>query len=472
MLFSSITFLYYFLPAVLILYFITPGNKTALSLRNLVLLFASVLFYGWGEPVYVLVMVGQSFSGWAFGLLIDRRRGSPVSQAALVCAVAVGIGGLMFFKYSNFFIENINAALRSSIALFPFTLPIGISFYTFQILSYVIDLYRGKATVQRNFFTFSTYVMLFPQLIAGPIVRYVDVAAELETRRNTLALFASGVRRFTLGLGKKVLIANVLGELADICKNSGEHSVLILWLYILAYTFHIYFDFSGYSDMAIGLGRMFGFHFRENFNYPYTATSITDFWRRWHMSLSSWFRDYVYIPLGGNRVGPARHILNILVVWLLTGFWHGAGWNFIVWGLYFAALLLLEKFVLGRLLERLPSLLVHAYVMLCVIFSWVFFDAPDLSTAAARFSGLLALDGRPLGGAESLYYLRSYAVPLLVAAIGCTQLPARLMARVNSKPASERLLCFLEPLAIGLLLLVITAYLVDGSFNPFIYFRF
>jgi alginate O-acetyltransferase complex protein AlgI len=448
----------------------TPNGSP--RLRNGVLLIASVLFYAWGEPVYVLVMIGQSFAGWFFGLLIERWRGRTASRAALVGSVAVGLAGLMFFKYSNFFIENINAVFHSSVALLSLAMPIGISFYTFQILSYTIDLYRGKAEVQRNFFTFSTYVMLFPQLIAGPIVRYVDVARELENRKTTIRRFSLGARRFVLGLGKKVLIANVLGELVDICKNSGENSVLMAWLYIVAYTFHIYFDFSGYSDMAIGLGRIFGFRFLENFNYPYIAKSITDFWRRWHMSLSSWFRDYVYIPLGGNRVAASRHVFNILVVWLLTGFWHGAGWNFIVWGLYFAVLLLLEKFVLAKLLKRLPSFVLHIYVLLCVFLSWTFFDAPNLGASVSMLSNMFGLNGQRFAGIESLYYLRSYLVPLLIAAIGCTPLPARTMALLGEKRLIGRCMVILEPVFIAVLLVIITSYLVDGSFNPFIYFRF
>jgi D-alanyl-lipoteichoic acid acyltransferase DltB (MBOAT superfamily) len=309
-------------------------------------------------------------------------------------------------------------------------LPIGISFYTFQILSYTIDLYRGDASLQRNFFTFSTYVMLFPQLIAGPIVRYVDVERELAARAHTMARFAQGARRFVVGLGKKVLIANVLGELVDIYKKSGDRSALFAWLYIAAYALHIYFDFSGYSDMAIGMGHMFGFHFLENFNYPYISRSITEFWRRWHISLSTWFRDYVYIPLGGNRVAAPRYVLNIFVVWFLTGFWHGAGWNFIVWGLYFAVLLMLEKYVLGKALARLPAAVPHALVLLLVMVGWVFFDAADLRGALSTLSVMFGAGAGELASAEAAYYLRSYLVPLLAAAVGCTPLPSALARRL------------------------------------------
>jgi alginate O-acetyltransferase complex protein AlgI len=472
MLFSSVTFLYYFLPVVLVLYFIIPMPKGSARFRNGLLLAASLVFYAWGEPVYVLLMAGQSFVGWFFGLLIERWRGKVAARAALIGSLIVGVGGLMVFKYSDFFIVNANALFHSSLSVLGLALPIGISFYTFQILSYTIDLYRGKVEVQRNLLSFATYVMLFPQLIAGPIVRYADVARELGSRTHTLERFASGARRFVLGLGKKVLVANVLGELATICKAGGEQSVLAAWLYIVAYALHIYFDFSGYSDMAIGLGRIFGFRFPENFNYPYIAKSITDFWRRWHMSLSGWFRDYVYIPLGGNRVAPARQFFNIFIVWFLTGFWHGAGWNFIVWGLWFAALLLLEKFALAKLLARLPQGIAHVYVILCVLVSWLFFDAPSFGAAVTRLSLLFGIGADSLTGRESLYYLRSYLVPLLIAVIGCTPLPSRLMAKFTERRAGEQVMTVLEPLGIAALLLIITAYLIDGSFNPFIYFRF
>ncbi|MDR0862282.1 MAG: MBOAT family protein [Oscillospiraceae bacterium] len=466
MLFSSVTFLYYFFPLVLVLHFLMPHKTT--KPRNYVLLLFSVVFYAWGEPKLLLLMLAQSFSGWFFGLFIERWRGKKLSKAALVAALVVGIGGLMFFKYADFFIENFNAATGISVPLLRLALPLGISFYTFQILSYDIDLYRSECEMQPNYFTFTTYVTLFPQLIAGPIVRYVDVAAELAERQITLTAFAGGARRFVIGLGKKVLIANVLGELVDICKTSGEHSVLNAWLYIIAYALHLYFDFSGYSDMAIGMGHMLGFKFLENFNYPYIARSITDLWRRWHMSLSSWFRDYVYIPLGGNRCSKPRQVFNILVVWFCTGFWHGAGWNFIVWGLYFAALLLLEKFVLGKVLDKLPRVIQHIYALVFILIGWTIFDAPTLVTAGERIAALFGVGDTALAGVSSLYYLRSYAVPLILATIGATPIVRRAATWVQQK----RVTTVLEPLTVLLLLVLVTAYLVDGSFNPFIYFRF
>jgi alginate O-acetyltransferase complex protein AlgI len=480
LLFSSPEFLYYFLPITIALYFIVPlargrGESPGARARdprrrNLVLLAASLVFYGWGEPRYLLLMAAQVLSGWFFGLFIDRWRGKGLSKAALIASLAVGLGGLGFFKYTDFFIANVNALFGAAIPLTRIALPIGISFYTFQILSYDIDLYRGKTELQRSLPAFAAYVTLFPQLIAGPIVRYADVARSLGEREHSVSRFALGARRFTFGLGKKVLIANVLGELADICRASGEKSLLMAWLYIVSYAFHIYFDFSGYSDMAIGLGRIFGFEFMENFNYPYTSKSVTEFWRRWHISLSSWFRDYVYIPLGGNRAGPARHIFNILVVWFLTGFWHGAGWTFIAWGGYFAALLLIEKFFLGRVLEKLPSFVSHIYLALFVLIGWTLFDAPELSTAISRAGLMFGAGGGVLAGGESLYYLRSCAVPLALALVGSTPLPSKAAAALGRR--AGRLMTALEPLAVAALLTLITAYLVDGSFNPFIYFRF
>ncbi|MDR0571184.1 MAG: MBOAT family protein [Clostridiales Family XIII bacterium] len=472
MLFSSLTFLYYFLPATLALYFIVPA-RGSLAPRNLALLAASVVFYAWGEPVYVLLMAGQALAGWFYGLLIERFRGRPaLSRAALLASLATGLGGLLFFKYSDFFLSNLATALGTRLPTLGLALPIGISFYTFQILSYTIDLYRGDTRVQRDPLKFSAYVMLFPQLIAGPIVRYADVAESLAARSTTLRGFAEGARRFTQGLAKKVLLANVLGELAGICGGGDENSALMAWLYALAYTLHIYFDFSGYSDMAIGLGRIFGFNFPENFNYPYISRSATEFWRRWHMSLSSWFRDYVYIPLGGNRVRPARQALNISVVWLLTGFWHGAGWNFICWGLYFAALLLVEKFWLGGLLARAPGIIAHAYLLLLVAVGWVIFDAAALEPALGVIGRMFGLGASGLAGAESLYYLRSYMTPLAVGVLGATPLPKALAARAAACRQGKGALAVLEPAAVLVMLVCVTAFLADGSFNPFIYFRF
>ena len=462
MLFSSITFLYYFLPIVLFVYFISPAK-----LRNLVLLISSIIFYAWGEPKYLVLMLVQVFFGWFFGLLIEKWRGRSLSRLALILAIVIEIGVLMYYKYADFFIANSNSLLGTNIPLLRLALPLGISFYTFQILSYDMDLYGGSTKVQRNPLTFATYVTLFPQLIAGPIVRYVDVEKELQSRTHTVEQFASGAMRFVVGLGKKVLIANVLGEFVSIYKASGDRSLLFVWLYAFAYALQIYFDFSGYSDMAIGMGRMFGFKFLENFNYPFTARSITDFWRRWHMSMATWFRDYVYIPLGGNRVKKARYIFNVMFIWFLTGFWHGAGWNFMLWGLYFGVLLLIEKLVLGKILEKLPKFVGHIYLILLLQLSWGIFDANSLTEALTNVTRMFGIGTNGLWGPESLYYLRSYAVILILAIIGSTPLVARL-----AKKLPERALMVAEPLCILMILIMVTGFLADGSFNPFIYFRF
>lgn len=465
MLFSSVTFLYYFLPAFLILYFAVPGK-----LKNTVILLGSLFFYAWGEPVYVLLMLGSTLAAYLLGLVIEKFRGKPLSRAAMIASVVIGIGLLGVFKYADFFISSFNAATGLSLSLLRIALPIGISFYTFQILSYTIDLYRGRAEVQKNPINFAAYVTLFPQLIAGPIVRYTDVAAELDSRKHTAAGFTSGCVRFIIGLGKKVLLANTLGELCSIYKSSDEKSVLFAWLYIIAYALHIYFDFSGYSDMAIGLGRILGFNFPENFNYPYISASITEFWRRWHISLGSWFRDYVYIPLGGNRCGTARHIFNILVVWLLTGLWHGAGWTFVAWGLYFALFLLLEKFVIFRYFKNIPKAVMHLYTVVVLLLGWVLFDASSLAAALSTVGLLFGIGGSFAGG-DVLYYLRSYGLLLIVGIIGATPLPKLLADRLSASRARGAM-TVLEPIAVAAVLLVCTAYLVDGSYNPFIYFRF
>lgn len=452
MLFSGIPFLYYYLPVVLLLYFLAPK-----VLKNGVLLLCSLLFYAWGEPRYVLLMVVSILLYYAYGLGIGYTRWK---KGFLILSVFTGVALLAVFKYADFFIDFFNDVTGLSVPLLKLALPIGISFYTFQCLSYTIDVYRGQAVPQRNPVDFGAYVAMFPQLIAGPIVRYVDVARELENRSHSWENISHGLRRFLIGLGKKVLLSNQFGQLTDIFRASDEQSVLFYWLYAAAFTLHIYFDFSGYSDMAIGLGRIFGFHFPENFDYPYVSGSITEFWRRWHMTLGGWFRDYVYIPLGGNRVSRSRWVVNILAVWMLTGLWHGASWNFVLWGLLFAAMLLLEKWVPG--LKRLPGILRHGYVMLVVILSFVLFNAADLHQAGQDFAGLFGFAGLPLTTEETLYCLRSYFLLFLFGIIGATPLPKRLAARLT----------FLEPLALAALLLVCTAYLVDGSFNPFLYFRF
>ena len=460
MLFSSIPFLYYFLPVVLFLYFLVPK-----ALKNGVLLVSSLFFYGWGEPQYLLLMVLTIVLYYLCGLAVGRAEKLAWRKLWLVAAVAIGLGLLGVFKYADFFIGSIGAVTGLEMKLLKLALPIGISFYTFQCVSYVADVYRGTVAAQRSIISFGAYVALFPQLIAGPIVRYADIARELEERQTTWADGAYGVRRFLVGLGKKVLLANQMGLLTEIFRNSGEKSVLFVWMYALAFALQIYFDFSGYSDMAIGLGRIFGFHFNENFDYPYLSKSVTEFWRRWHMSLGSWFRDYVYIPLGGSRVSRGRWVFNILTVWMLTGLWHGASWNFVVWGLIFAALLLMEKWLPG--IQGLPGWLRHGYVLLAVTVSFVVFNGADLTQAWEDIRGMFGFEGLPLMTGETLYYLRSYALVLALGILGATPLAKCMASKIPPKWAAV-----LELPALAGLLLVCTAYLVDGSFNPFLYFRF
>ena len=465
MLFSSIPFLYYFLPLVLAVYFLTPAR-----FRNAVLLLASLIFYAWGEPKYVLLMLASILSGYGFGLLQERYRGQKGAKLVCGLSVAVSLSFLLYFKYADFFLENFNAATGLGVPLLRIALPIGISFYTFQIISYTVDVYRGDPA-QKNLIHLAAYVAMFPQLIAGPIVRYSDIAQQLEHRSHSTALAAEGVRRFLIGLGKKILIANQLGELCSVFRASDEKSVLFYWLYAVAFALHIYFDFSGYSDMAIGLGKVFGFHFLENFNYPYISASITEFWRRWHMSLGTWFRDYVYIPLGGNRVGRARQLLNILVVWMLTGFWHGAAWNFVVWGLMFAVLLIMEKLWLLKPLSKCRPL-AHLYVVFFVVISFVIFNAENMGQALSDIGGLFGAGGIPLVSAEAVYCLRSFALVLILAVLGATPLLRNGLVRLSQYPTAGKVLNALEPFTLFVLLLVMTGYLVDGSFNPFLYFRF
>ena len=459
MLFSGLTFLYCFLPAVLAAYFLAPKHW-----KNAVLLVSSLIFYAWGEPRYVLLMVLTILGFYFCGIAISQGKTQRVRRFWLWVSLVLGLGALGIFKYADFFIGSFNAVTGLALPLLRLTLPIGISFYTFQCISYTVDVYRQRALPQKNLITFGAYVCLFPQLIAGPIVRYTDVARELESRTHSWEDFALGLRRFLFGLGKKVLLANQFGELTETFRNSGEKSVLFVWLYALAFALQIYFDFSGYSDMAIGLGRILGFRFPENFNYPYLSSSVTEFWRRWHMTLGGWFRDYVYIPLGGNRVSRLRWVFNILTVWMLTGLWHGASWNFVVWGLLFALLLLLEKMVPG--LKRLPRGAAQLYVLLVVVLSFVVFNAQSLRQAGQDLAGMLGLGGLPGTTVEALYALRSNAVLLLVGMVGATPWPKQWAQKIGERVP------LLEALAMGALLLLCTAYLVDGSFNPFLYFRF
>ena len=422
MLFSSIPFLYTFLPCVLILYFLVPG-----WLKNTVLLLSSLFFYAWGEPRFVVFMVIAIVQGYVFGLLAEKFRDRPKrAKLCLWASAVVSLGLLGYCKYADFFISGFNTLTGLSLPLLHVALPIGISFYTFQILSYVIDVYRGDVTAQRNLIDLAAYVAMFPQLIAGPIVRYADIAPQLKHRTHTLADAAYGARRFILGLSKKVLLANVLYELISAYKSAANVSVLFVWLYAAAYVLHLYFDFSGYSDMAIGLGRIFGFHFIENFNYPYISASVTEFWRRWHMSLGSWFRDYVYIPLGGNRVSKAKWFRNIFIVWLLTGLWHGAAWTFILWGLFFAVFLTAEKLWYGEALAQ-TRFLKHLYVLLLIAVSFVIFDAASVSDAFRTIGSLFGLGGLPRSDVLARYYFDSYSGVFLVAIVGATPLPAKIV---------------------------------------------
>ena len=463
MLFSGIPFLFYFLPCVLLVYFIVPQKG-----RNAVLLAASLFFYGWGEPKFLLFMVFSIVQGYVFARLIGRgRRKKLFLTLSLVLSFAL----LGYCKYADFFIENFNAVTGLSLPLLKIALPIGISFYTFQIASYEIDVYRGDVAAQHNFIDFAAYVAMFPQLIAGPIVRYRDIAPQLKERTHSLEAAASGASRFAVGLGKKVLVANVLAQLVSAYKASAEQTVLYAWLYAIAFTLQIYFDFSGYSDMAIGLGRIFGFTFPENFRYPYIAKSITEFWRRWHMSLGTWFRDYLYIPLGGSRCSRIRHIFNILVVWMATGFWHGAAWNFVFWGLFYAVLLIAEKFFHLPALKK-GRVLPHVYVLLAVTLGFVLFDAASLKDALHQLGTLFGA-GTALGlGTEAVYMLRSYGVVLALAVLGATPLPAMLWKKAQEAKSLAPVLTVAEPLCTLALLAFCTAFLVDGSFNPFLYFRF
>lgn len=391
MVFSSITFLFYFLPIVLIIYYLIPNKY-----KNIVLLISSFIFYFYGEPKNIYIMILSILATYIFGILIDKYKKTKYSKIFLILSIFINIGLLIYFKYADFIIKNVNLWLSNKIDLIHVILPIGISFYTFQLISYIVDVYRGEAKVQKNIIKLATYISLFPQLIAGPIVRYTTIENQLENREYNMKNFSIGVRRFIIGLGKKVMIANVMGNLINIFLVSDEKSVLFYWLYAIDLMIQIYFDFSGYSDMAIGLGKMLGFDFPENFNYPYIATSITDFWRRWHISLSSWFRDYIYIPLGGNRVSKLKWIRNIIIVWMLTGLWHGAEWNFVIWGLYFGVLLIIEKLFLLKWLQKIPKVISRIYTLFIVMISFIIFNGEGISTILENIGGLFKFVSIPL----------------------------------------------------------------------------
>lgn len=464
--FSSIPFLYYFLPCMLAAYFLVPARA-----KNGTLLAGSLLFYGWGEPEYLLVMALSVGQVYLFGRLIEaNRENRKRSGLCLTASLLIGLGLLGWYKYADFFIAAFGRVTGLPVQLLGVTLPIGISFYTFQGISYVVDVYRGQVQAQRNIVDLALYIAMFPQLIAGPIVRYEDIAPQLVHRRWDTDQAAEGARRFVLGLGKKVLVANVLYGLMESFHQSEERTVLFCWLYAVACTLEIYFDFSGYSDMAIGLGLVLGFHLPENFRYPLIAGSVTEFWRRWHITLGSWFRDYVYIPLGGNRVSRLRWVRNLLLVWGLTGLWHGAAWSFVAWGLLFGVLLVGEKLAYGRLLQRTGALK-YLYMLAVLPASFVLFDSGSLPDAWQTIRGMFGGGGLSPWGAESLYALKSYAGVLLLAAVGATPLPDQAVRKLSCGRLSGAVR-WLEPVVLAALLLVCTGYLVDGSFNPFLYFRF
>ena len=466
MVFSSAVFVFGFMPLLLFLYFLAEPKY-----RNYILLIFSLIFYGWGGVNYLLLMLAVVMSDYVFAIAIAQIKTQKIRKLFVVLSVVVNLGVLGYYKYTNFFIENINHFIKNDIKIATIVLPIGISFFTFQAMSYVIDVYRGDVAAQKNPFYVMLYVSLFPQLIAGPIVRYTDIERELQERKHSVTLAASGIQRFLIGLSKKVLIANVLGELTDICLKTSQPSILSWWMYAAALVLQIYFDFSGYSDMAIGLGRIFGFQFPENFNYPLISRSVKEFWRRWHISLSSWFRDYVYIPLGGSRVKTGLYVRNVIAVWMLTGLWHGASWNFVLWGAGFGVLLLCERFLWGKWLERMPSIISHLYLLFIILLSFILFSADTIPQAMQRIGGLFGAGKLPVISVQSVYYLRSYGLLLIFAAIAATPLPVTAFNRFMKTKAGSILNWVMPIVLVGLFLLA-TAFLVDGSYNPFLYFRF
>ena len=463
MLFTSISFLYYFLPTIIILYFITPKKY-----RNYILLIFSIIFYMYGEPKYVILMLVEILVAYFGALLIDKYK----SKEIFLITIIIHIGLLCVFKYTDLFIGTINSIFKTNISFLNITLPIGISFYTFQILSYVIDVYRGKVKVQKNILKLATYVSLFPQLIAGPIVRYETICDELDNRDETIEKFSLGTRRFIIGLAKKVLIANMLGELCTKFSLVDERSVLFYWIFAISYMLQVYFDFSAYSDMAIGLGKMFGFTFLENFNYPFISKSITEFWRRWHISLSSWFKDYVYIPLGGSRKGTLKLVRNILIVWFLTGIWHGAAYNFILWGLFIGVFLVIEKLWLSKYISKLPKVLRNIYVLFIIMISFIMFNAGSINEAFFNIKGLFGLNKEVFINNYTIYYLKSYLIVLIIAIFGATPLFKNIIEKLKKSKCLNKIINVLEPIFLVILLLLVTAYLIDSSYNPILYFRF
>ena len=466
MVFSTPYFLFLYLPAVLLLYYISP-----LKWRNLVLLVVNLIFYGWGEPVYILIMFVSMAIDYTHGILVTRNKAKGNlrgAKMAVASSVIFNLALLFFFKYWDFLAKSLAGLGLDFMPVLGIELPIGISFYTFQTMSYTIDVYRGDARMQKNIITFGTFVTLFPQLIAGPILQYKDLDSQLEQRDHTFERFASGVQRFCVGLAKKVLLANNLGKLWDVylATPGGELTTLGAWLGIVAFSLQLYFDFSGYSDMAIGLGRMLGFEFLENFNYPYLSKSATEFWRRWHISLGNWFREYLYIPLGGNRVSRGRLMFNLLIVWAATGIWHGASWNFLIWGLYYCFWIVVEKLWLGKLLRRAPGWVGHIYGLLLVIVGWAIFAVEDFSAMGLYLKAMFGMGAGLVDGA-ALYYLVNYLPMLLIACVAATPLAARVWAKLPRRVWQVAL-----PILACVALVLATAYLVDGTYNPFLYFRF
>ena len=467
MLFSSQVFLYFFLPITLIVYYLSPKR-----FRNFILLIASLIFYAWGEPIYILIMLFSTVFDYINGLLIDKfqkKNQHKYAKIVLIVSVVGNLAILGFFKYSDFLISNINSLFNSNISLLAIALPIGISFYTFQTMSYTIDVYKQNVKAQKNFISFATYVTLFPQLIAGPIVKYRDVSESLENRKENITDFSEGIKRFIIGLFKKVMIANNAGFIWESIHSLpySEISLSLAWIGAICYSLQIYYDFSAYSDMAIGLGKMFGFHFLENFNYPYIAKSITDFWRRWHISLSSWFKEYVYIPLGGSRKTIARTVINLLIVWFLTGLWHGASWNFVVWGLYFGVLLIIEKFVLKKVLDKMPSFIRHLYTLFFVIISWVIFACPTLEDGLNYISIMFNFNNEIIS-TESIYLISTHFVLFIIAIIGCTPI----FKKIKEKLKNNKLFMIIEIIICLILFFISLSFLVGSTYNPFLYFRF
>lgn len=467
MVFSSITFLYFFLPVVLVLYFITPNKY-----KNYILLLASLFFYFCGEPKYTLLLIFSIIINYFNGILIEKYRGNKIAKGIIIFSIIINLLLLGIFKYSNFLMSNISNILNIDIKLVKIALPIGISFYTFQAMSYVIDVYRGEVKAQKNILDLALYICLFPQLVAGPIVRYKTINDELAHRSHSFDDFAYGVKRFVIGLSKKILLANSLGELWKLAIYTKQPSILFYWLGAIGFTFQIYFDFSAYSDMAIGLGRIFGFHFLENFNYPYISKSITEFWRRWHISLGTWFRDYLYIPLGGNKTTKWKWLCNIFIVWFCTGFWHGSNWNFIIWGVGFGIILVIEKLFLLNFLGKIPSIFCHLYTLIIIIFSFVVFNSSNITDAVQYIKGMLGLLHIPAFSKEALYYLGSYKVLLVFAALFSTPISMRIAKKISINSKLSTMINNLEPAIYIILMIVVTGFLIDSSFNPFLYFRF